>query len=115
MNTITLRTRESLIVELEASSALNESYIIQINQLRIDCEAYRTEPPSVLQDEIDELKAIISTIEDNAESEQRELDLFNKVQKLEELLKTVVITAQNRKDRMHELQRENDELKNRRD
>ncbi len=44
-----------LQVELEAYIALNKSYGITITGLRADCEAYRTEPPSVLQDQIDEL------------------------------------------------------------
>ena len=51
-------------------------------------------------------------------SESLSLDLddaYTKIEKLERLLKIVVTTAQNRKDRMRELQKENDELRNRRD
>lgn len=42
-------------------------------------------------------------------------DAHNTIAELRTALATVVVTATNRKNRMHELQEENDQLRNRRD
>ncbi len=93
---ITLRSKESLCLDLD--------------------DAYRK--IEKLNIKVFDLEDTISTIEDNAESEQRELDLFNKVQNLK--LALDASTALNRSygmtiTQLTELKAENYELRNRRD